>query len=66
MAGQFASKIEAKLLVINHFSQRYKPLECELKEGDLPVTKLIEQAKDCFSGEVIAADDFKVIPIKLP
>ncbi len=66
MAGRFASKIGAKTLVMMHFSQRYRPSSDELKEGEDSVDKLVQQAKQYFSGEVIAADDFTVIRIPLP
>lgn len=65
MAGKFASKINAKLLVINHFSQRYKSINSETKEGDTSVKKLLEQAKESFGGDVLAADDFKVVSIQV-
>lgn len=73
MASNFAKLINAKCLILNHFSQRYKPLnyvseatkpvasaENAADEDDIieTVQKLIDEAKLVFEGPVLAAYDF--------
>ena len=73
MAGYFAAKVNAKVLVLTHFSQRYKGagenVETKTTGSDCDSTeKLLRQAEKAFkSDSVIAADDFMVvhIPLKL-
>ena len=68
MAAQIANRINAKCLILNHFSQRYKPLSFingskaesqydDSSQEDDSVQKLIEEAKIVFKNEVIAAFD---------
>ena len=66
MAGRFASHLEAKRLVLTHFSQRYRPINSELKHGEESIVKLLNQAQEHFRGQVIAANDFTVISLPLP
>lgn len=73
MASNFGNLINAKCLILNHFSQRYKPLnyisetkassssnETGDSEDDIveTVQKLIDEAKLVFKGPVLAAYDF--------
>eukprot|EP00795_Rhopilema_esculentum_P003068 gene3069-1353_t len=66
MAGKFATRIGAKKLIISHFSQRYRPIDSVLKGDEVSVSKLLQQAKENFATEVIAADDFKIVAIETP
>ncbi|XP_072019904.1 zinc phosphodiesterase ELAC protein 1-like isoform X2 [Amphiura filiformis] len=64
MAGEFARSLNIKQLVLTHFSQRYKTLSQECEEGEVSVSKLVEQAKTAFqSDNVIAAQDFLIVKV---
>ena len=70
MAGYFAAKVNAKVLVLTHFSQRYKGVgeNVTTKTGDcVSIEKLLRQAEKAFKSDrsVIAAEDFLVIRIPL-
>ena len=70
MAGYFAAKVNAKMLVLTHFSQRYKGVgeNVTTKTGDcVSIEKLLRQAEKAFKSDrsVIAAEDFLVIRIPL-
>jgi ribonuclease BN (tRNA processing enzyme) len=56
MAGQYAKKIEAKRLIITHFSAKYHGIHEKepLSVKDL----LIEAQRECPDIPVEAADDF--------
>eukprot|EP00794_Sanderia_malayensis_P020256 gene20256-22240_t len=66
MAGRFGNKVGAKRLVMTHFSQRYRPMNDELKKGEESLDKLVKQAGENFNGEIVAANDFTVIKLPLP
>lgn len=67
MAAQFAKDIGAKVLVLYHYSQRYR--QTVDVEGDVDsVDKLLAEAEaalsDCDSCSVIASRDLMEIPVK--
>lgn len=68
MAATLARACRVRKLVLYHFSQRYKPCSLQ-KEGDEDdVSELKRQAEDALrdSGvEVILAEDFLILPIRL-
>lgn len=76
MAAALAEKCQAKCLLLNHFSQRYKPRGAilEKKEGEdgeeeeenVTVELLLEQAKQSTSRPVFVTDDFFTYTIPLP
>lgn len=65
MAGQFAKRVRAKKLVLNHFSARYKG-DCDLDSLSI-MTRLEGQAikaSGLKSNSVAAAWDFMVLPVQ--
>ncbi|NVB37278.1 ribonuclease Z [Pseudenhygromyxa sp. WMMC2535] len=51
-AGEIAAQAGARLLVLTHFSRRYDR-----------TAPFLEQAREVFDGEVVAARDFDVLPV---
>ncbi|ESO90177.1 hypothetical protein LOTGIDRAFT_218281 [Lottia gigantea] len=61
MVAKLAKSLNVKQLILTHFSQRYKPLSCQLKEGDDSVQTLLNEAEAILgTGSVICAEDFMV------
>ncbi len=78
MATALAEKCDAKCLLLNHFSQRYKPKtetvnkkqkkedEADDTDEDITVDLLLEQAKQSTSRPVFVTDDFFTYTVSLP
>ena len=62
MAVHCAKAICARKLILYHVSQRYKPVGEPLKEGELSVECILEEAKHEFDN-VLVADDFLTVNI---
>ncbi|XP_049946063.1 zinc phosphodiesterase ELAC protein 1-like isoform X2 [Schistocerca serialis cubense] len=68
MAAQFAKDIGARVLILYHYSQRYRQTADDA-EGDMDsVAKLLAEAEaalsDCDSCSVVASGDLMEIPVK--
>ena len=64
MAVNCAKAICARKLILFHLSQRYKPIGEPLKEGELSVECLFEEAKPDFDNVIVAHDFLSVnIPV---
>lgn len=65
MAGQFAKKVDARKLIMNHFSARYKG---DQSVESLSILTRIEgqaiKASGLTSNDVAAAWDFMVLPVR--
>ena len=60
LACSVAKRVGASCLILNHFSQRYKPIGYVSEAGEeaeASVQKLLDEAKAGFDGEVVAAYD---------
>ncbi len=68
IACHVANQVNAKCLILNHFSQRYKPIgyvrdadktknQIDDDEEDAFVQKLVDEAKNDFKGSLIASYD---------
>jgi ribonuclease Z len=76
MAGAFAKRINAKALVLNHFSARYKgdrdpSPDTEMSEGDIQAAKIMSGIRalaiETFGSErVTCARDFMDVDVSLP
>ena len=64
MAGQFGHEIQAQMIVLTHFSQRYKNVS-EHNSHDSSSLKLVQQAKEVFENDVLAAEDLTVVSINM-
>lgn len=64
MAVDCAKAMCAKKIILYHLSQRYKPVGEPLKEGELSVECLLEEAKLSFDNVIMAYDFLTVnVPV---
>ncbi|XP_061176244.1 zinc phosphodiesterase ELAC protein 1-like [Saccostrea echinata] len=65
MAAEVAKDLNARLLVLTHFSQRYMPVSDEYEEEE-SVSILLKEAEEIMGAErVIAAEDFLSITVPI-
>jgi hypothetical protein len=49
MTAELAKQLDVRLLMLTHFSQRYRPLNSDLREGEVSVQVLLSEAQEVFS-----------------
>nr|CAB3242008.1 zinc phosphodiesterase ELAC protein 1-like [Phallusia mammillata] len=65
MAAEFASAVQAQMLIQSHCSQRYKdPKQHAVSEGDATVETLTQEAQLKYDGPVVTAYDGLVMNVK--
>lgn len=62
MAGRFASSVGARMLLLNHFSQRYSGDPTDAKAVGI-MAQIAAMAARHFDGTVITAYDQLVVPL---
>lgn len=64
MAAQFAKELNARMLIITHFSQRYTE-SSKKSEDSYNVEDLLKEARESFGDMCEAAEDLKTFSIKI-
>lgn len=66
MAAAFATRIEARRLVLNHFSPRYPGNDDVNAEARTMMEAIADLAREQFTGKIICARDLMTIEVNLP
>ena len=66
MAGAFATRIQAKKLVLNHFSARYPGNDDVDEEAREIMTGIADLGRESYNGNVICARDLMSIDVDRP
>jgi ribonuclease Z len=66
MAGAFATRINARRLVLNHFSARYAGDDDVDEEAKKIMIAIADLAATEYRGEIVCARDLMTIEIPLP
>jgi ribonuclease Z len=66
MAGAFATRIQARRLVLNHFSARYAGDDDVDEEAKKIMTAIADLAATEYRGEIVCARDLMTVEIPLP
>ncbi|KAG6336525.1 hypothetical protein ID866_2547 [Astraeus odoratus] len=64
VAGAFATRINARKLVLNHFSSRYPGNDDVNEEADKLMKAIANLAKERYDGEIICARDLMTVEVK--
>ncbi|KAK7092422.1 zinc phosphodiesterase ELAC protein 1-like [Littorina saxatilis] len=57
MTAELAKKLNVRQLIMTHFSQRYRPLSYDIKEGEQSVRTLLLEAQEILGDSVTCAED---------
>jgi ribonuclease Z len=66
MAGMFASTVQAKRLILNHFSARYAGDDDTNEESAKIMNGIADLARRHYNGEVTCARDFMTVEVQRP
>ena len=66
MAGAFATRIGARVLVLNHFSPRYPGNDDVDVESRAIMEGIADLAREQFTGKIVCARDLMTVEVNLP